>query len=116
MLIADNATLRRLNVEHRGQDEATDVLTFPAPPHSGELGDIAISIDFVARGARHRRVPLYQEAAYLGIHGALHLAGLDDQTEAEFRLMINAMNEAAILAGLQPDDNWQSLPHEGAAP
>jgi rRNA maturation RNase YbeY len=116
ILFADNAYLQDLNREHRNLDEPTDVLTFPAPPNTGQLGDIAISIDFVQRGAHARRVPLYQEAAYLAIHGALHLAGLDDQTEAEFRLMINAMNEAAIAAGLRPDENWQSLPHGEDSP
>ena len=112
VLLADDAELRRLNREFRQIDEATDVLTFPAPTNAGDsLGDIAISVDFVERGAAKRKVSLSQEAAYLAIHGALHLAGRDDQTEADYRQMIQEMNFAAEKAGLKPDHEWQSLPH-----
>lgn len=112
ILITSSEEIQALNRDHRGVDESTDVLTFPAPEFpAGELGDIAIDVAFIERGAKERRVALSHEASYLAIHGALHLAGMDDQTEAEFRLMQKAMNDAALKAGIPADLEWTSLPH-----
>ena len=113
ILLADDEALRRLNRTHRNQDEATDVLTFPSPDWAREslLGEIAISIDFARRGAQRRGVSLSQETAYLALHGALHLAGLDDQTDEDRAEMVRRMNQAAERAGLKPDLDWHSMPH-----
>ena len=67
--------IRDLNREYRGLDEATDVLSFGVDergPSSGprELGDIVIC---PARTADVR------EAV---VHGALHLTGMDHETDA----------------------------------
>lgn len=111
VLLATDEELRSLNHTFRGLDEATDVLTFPAPDVPGQLGDIAVSMDFAKRGAAARRVSMSEEAAMLALHGALHLAGLDDQTEPDRRLMLQEMNRIAVLAGLTPDPAWSSQPH-----
>lgn len=96
----------------RGVDEATDVLTFPSDPEwPGMVGQIAISLDFAERGARVRRVTLSEETAFLALHGALHLAGWDDESEEERDAMVAEMNRIALLAGLKPDENWASQPH-----
>lgn len=112
VLLTDNRTMKRLNKEFRGIDEATDVLTFPAPDWDGApLGDIAISLDFATRGAAARRVPVHEELAYLGIHGGLHLLGYDDETEQERENMVERMNRVAARAGINTDENWASQPH-----
>ena len=60
VLLADDATLKRLNKTFRGKNKATDVLSFPAGPSTvffGEpdapelAGDLAISIETAARQA-----------------------------------------------------------------
>ena len=52
VLLADDATLRRLNKTFRGKNKATDVLSFPAAENSyGHAGDLAISLDTAARQA-----------------------------------------------------------------
>ena len=112
VLLTSDENMRRLNSEFRRIDEATDVLTFPGPAWSGApLGDIAISVEFAARGATARRVPVHEELAYLGIHGGLHLLGYDDQTDLGREDMVNRMNEVASLVGIRTDENWSSQPH-----
>src|SRR5579883_2194315 len=44
-LITTDRELRRLNLEFRNQNRATDVLSFPAAGGNSFLGDIAISYD-----------------------------------------------------------------------
>jgi probable rRNA maturation factor len=66
--------IRELNREHRGKDTPTDVLSFPVDEagHSAgprELGDVVI--------APEHTVDL-REAV---VHGALHLAGMDHETD-----------------------------------
>ncbi|MFX8316485.1 rRNA maturation RNase YbeY, partial [Acinetobacter baumannii] len=74
-----------MNSEFRGIDQPTDVLTFPADQSvvGAPLGDIAIGVGYATRQARARGVSLTQELCYLAIHGALHLAGFDDETEQD---------------------------------
>jgi probable rRNA maturation factor len=87
VLLADDATLRRLNRQFRGKDEPTDVLSFPAGP-SGvfssqkELaGDLAISLEIAARQARQFGHTLSDEVRVLVLHGLLHLAGFDHEQD-----------------------------------
>jgi probable rRNA maturation factor len=115
LLLTDDEHLRELNRQFRGVDEATDVLTFPAPSGTPSLGDIAISVEYAERQARARRVSLSQELAYLGIHGALHLAGFEDEDERDREKMVREMNLVAMEAGLKADEAWWSILHGEAA-
>lgn len=113
ILLADDEALMELNRRMRGVDEATDVLTFPSDPvWPGMIGQIAISMDFAERGAKARGVTLTEETAFLALHGALHLAGWDDESEEERDAMVAEMNRIARLTGLKPDENWASQPHQ----
>ncbi|AIE83561.1 Metal-dependent hydrolase YbeY, involved in rRNA and/or ribosome maturation and assembly [Fimbriimonas ginsengisoli Gsoil 348] len=110
LLLTTDDRIQELNRSFRGVDEPTDVLTFP----SGEpdpLGDVAISIPYAERQARARGVSLEQELGYLAIHGALHLAGFDDEDEQDRANMVREMNRAAVAAGLAPDEEWSSILH-----
>jgi probable rRNA maturation factor len=116
VLFADNKRLRQLNREFRQLDEATDVLSFPAPPFPvHHLGEVAVSVEFAERGAHRRKVSKSEEAAFLALHGGLHLLGYDDEQEADRLKMLAKMNEIARVAGLSPDDNWESVPHGAEA-
>ncbi len=87
VLLADDATLRRLNRQFRGKDEATDVLSFPAGASSvffadKELaGDLAISLETAARQAERYGHTLGDEVRVLVLHGLLHLAGFDHEQD-----------------------------------
>ncbi len=112
VLLTSDEHIRELNLQFRGIDEATDVLTFPAGDFAGnQLGDVAIAVPYADRQAKARKVSLQQELGYLAIHGALHLIGLDDQSEEERAEMVRQMNLVAVEAGLKPDLEWASLLH-----
>jgi probable rRNA maturation factor len=87
VLLAGDATLRRLNREFRGKDKATDVLSFPAAEgfageHAGSFaGDLAISLQTAARQAREHGHELRDEVRVLLLHGLLHLSGMDHETD-----------------------------------
>jgi probable rRNA maturation factor len=76
----DDAAIAGLNRAFRRHDAPTDVLSFPAET-AGYAGDIAISLDTARRQARARRHSLDQEIRILLLHGLLHLAGYDHETD-----------------------------------
>jgi probable rRNA maturation factor len=79
-LITGDAELRRLNRDFRGQDYATDVLSFPG--QDGHLGDLAISAARARAQAREFGHTAEDEARILMLHGVLHLLGHDHETDA----------------------------------
>ena len=81
-LIANDAEVRRLNRQFRGKDQVTDVLSFPPANPSGVAGDIAISIDRARIQAAERGHSLADELRILMLHGALHLAGMDHESDS----------------------------------
>ena len=104
ILITGDAELRRLNRDFRGQDYATDVLSFPTgqalpngrgsvrrgafpsePRPSGSapfLGDIAISLGRARAQAREFGHTIEQEVQNLMLHGVLHLCGHDHESDS----------------------------------
>ena len=87
VLLAGDATLKRLNRQFRGKNKPTDVLSFPAPsPEQGGdtrvAGDIAISLDTAARQAAQYGHALREEVRILLLHGLLHLHGMDHEADS----------------------------------
>ncbi len=114
VVILVNDEIRALNRETRQVDAETDVLSFPAPSLPGFenwLGEIAISIDFARAQATIRNVRVVDELAMLAVHGLLHLAGWDDETEGDRQKMVDRQNQILTSAGLPTDADWHSLPH-----
>ena len=81
-LIANDAEVRRLNRFFRGKDQATDVLSFPPAKADGLAGDIAVSIDRARIQAAEQGHSLADELRILMLHGALHLAGMDHESDS----------------------------------
>lgn len=80
ILLTHDAEIHRLNREFRGKDAATDVLSFPAAaPQAG--GDIAISVTTARRQAKSAGHELSTEIKVLILHGMLHLAGYDHESD-----------------------------------
>src|SRR5215469_15265117 len=81
--ITSDREMRRLNREFRGKDKPTDVLSFPASLNGkSELaGDIAISAEIAYANAGILGHPLEQELKILMLHGLLHLAGYNHETD-----------------------------------
>ncbi len=81
ILITSNRALRMLNRQFRKKDKATDVLSFPPAQGVNHSGDIAISAEIAAQQARSLGHTLTQELKILMLHGILHLAGYDHETD-----------------------------------
>jgi probable rRNA maturation factor len=77
VLVAGNQHLRKLNRQFRKKDQPTDVLSFPRP----DGGDIAVSHQIAAGNARLFGHTLATELKVLILHGMLHLAGYDHETD-----------------------------------
>lgn len=81
-LISDDRELRRLNRKFRGRNSAADVLSFPSIDSSMGGGDIAISFDRASAQAAEHGHSVSDEVRILMLHGALHLAGMDHETDS----------------------------------
>ena len=104
VLLTGNREMRSLNRRFRGKDKATDVLSFPAPEFvNGFAGDIAISLDEATRNAKEHGHSLNEEVRILVLHGLLHLAGYDHESdggemaEREQRLRSRLALPAALI-------------------
>ncbi len=88
VLLTTDAAIRKLNRQFRGKNQATDVLSFPASylaggPAEGKVaGDLAISVRTALRQAVEQRHALAVEIKVLMLHGLLHLAGYDHETDS----------------------------------
>ena len=83
-VLADDAEIADLNGRFRGKAGPTDVLAFPYDPATtdGVVGDIYVSLDRAREQARERGEPIGREVWRLFVHGALHLAGHDHDSDA----------------------------------
>lgn len=89
VLLTGDKQIRRWNREFRGKNKATDVLSFPAAPLDGPegsipapiAGDLAISVETADRQAAEHGHTLAEEIRILLLHGTLHLAGYDHETD-----------------------------------
>ncbi len=84
LLLTSDLELKRLNKAFRGKNKPTDVLSFPTPPEisAHHAGDLAISLDTAARQAAAHGHALRDEVRILILHGLLHLAGEDHETDS----------------------------------
>lgn len=89
VLLTDDDGIRRLNRLFRHKDKPTDVLSFPSEnlpaakgAGKGKLGgDLAISAETALRQAAEFGHDLETEIRLLLLHGLLHLAGYDHETD-----------------------------------
>ncbi|MDE7028944.1 MAG: rRNA maturation RNase YbeY [Lachnospiraceae bacterium] len=122
VLLTDNAGIQALNMQHRGMDRPTDVLSFPNvdyenpadfsliedceedyfDPESGELclGDIVISVDKVYEQAAEFGHSVRREYAFLVAHSMLHLLGYDHMEPAEAAVMERKQGELLDRLGI----------------
>ena len=90
--------IRRLNMQFRGKDCITDVLSFeyekptgnrstqiPEEPH---LGDIAIALVPAQKNARQIGHSVDHEICFLIVHGTLHICGYDHVRKQDEEVMI----------------------------
>ena len=94
-VLTDDAELEDLNRRFRGRYGPTDVLAFPYDPadSGGAHGDVYVSLDRAREQAAERDERLEREVWRLFVHGALHLAGRDHDSEEAERAMLAAQEE-----------------------
>ncbi len=103
IVIADDSLLHNLNLEYRGIDSATDVLSFNVDeldPETGNLylGDVIISYQRVIQQSELSGHSHQAELALLIVHGVLHLLGMDHDTPENQQEMWKFQD--IILSGL----------------
>ena len=100
ILFTDDKLIRELNKQYRGQDQSTDVLSFPQNENNQEeldfhlLGDVVISTTTARKQSVQHALSLDEELILLLIHGILHLLGYDhEHSDEESRHMIDKTRE-----------------------
>ena len=116
VLFTDDEGIHAINLEQRGVDRPTDVLSFPmfqltpgAPPTLDDveadpgtglvpLGDMVLSLERAeAQGAEYGH-GAEREAAYLAVHSVLHLLGYDHLDEGPMKAQMREREEAILAA------------------
>mgnify|MGYP000761955770 FL=1 len=117
VLLTDDGGIHRINLDMRGVDRPTDVLSFPEfdlvpgqPPTEEDdltdpatglvpLGDMVISMERVKAQAKEYGHSNRRELAYLTVHSILHLLGYDHLDEGPQKALMR-QREEAIMAEL----------------
>lgn len=121
ILLADDKKLRALNLDFRGKDKPTNVLSFPGADGffhgrpagrfasaDAHAGDIAIAYGVTRKEAEQAGKSLADHVTHLVIHGVLHLAGYDHERPKEAKVMEPL--EVKILKRLGIADPYRAMP------
>ena len=108
-LVTNDAVIRQINLDMRGVDAPTDVLSFPmfdltpgdkppeedADPATGliPLGDMCISLERAKAQAKEYGHSNRRELAYLAVHSVLHLLGYDHLDEGPEKARMRGREE-----------------------
>ncbi len=116
--LTSDEEVHQLNLQYRGNDKPTNVLSFPMVQadlletvsqnsDDGELllGDIVLAHGVCAAEAAEKSVSLEAHATHLIVHGTLHLLGYDHQGSAEAEHMESL--ERDVMARLGLHDPYQ---------
>ena len=90
---------RALNLQYRGRDYATNVLTFEYAHDAWVEADLVLCGPIVEREAREQRKTLEEHYAHLLVHGTLHAQGYDHETNEKDALEMEAL-EILLLGSL----------------
>jgi probable rRNA maturation factor len=116
VLITDDEGIHQINLEQRGVDRPTDVLSFPmfeftpgafpsedeleTDPETGllPLGDMVISYErCLAQAQEYGHAP-ERELGYLCVHSVLHLLGYDHMDDGPMKRQMRAREEEIMSA------------------
>lgn len=101
--LCDDVTIQGLHREYFGIDTPTNVISFAqregdfSEVEPEMLGDVVISYETAARDAREAGQTLDDEAAFLLIHGILHLLGYDHEGDRAADAPVMEAKEAELF-------------------
>ncbi|WOE41147.1 rRNA maturation RNase YbeY [Acinetobacter chinensis] len=109
----DNNDSHKLNLEYRGKDKPTNVLSFPndLPDEMAQIlktfpiGDLVICIPVVLQEADEQQKTPAEHFTHMLVHGTLHLMGYDHETSDEDAEEMEAL-EIEILKKLGFDNPY----------
>jgi len=91
--IMNDKSMQRLNKKYRSKDTPTNVLSFANEDISksitGNLGDIAISYEFVKRESVELDIEFHDHMIHMLIHGVYHILGFDHNNNKMAEVMEN---------------------------
>lgn len=107
IIIIDNQKIHEINLQYRGIDRPTDVISFALEDYDDgvsliegmprTLGDIYISIEKAKEQAEEYGHSLKRELSFLAVHGLLHLLGYDHMNPEDEKIMFE--RQELILNG-----------------
>ena len=111
LLLCDEEAARAYNLQYRGKDYATNVLSFELGQDFREpkklLGDLIICPQVVEKEAIEQGKDLVAHYAHLTIHGVLHIAGFDHIDEEDAKVMEAA--EIDIMQSLNYPNPYKEI-------
>ncbi|PJZ79478.1 rRNA maturation RNase YbeY [Leptospira meyeri] len=101
ILLVDDLVMKEINLERRGLNKTTDVLSFPlyseSPPIPFQiLGEVVISMDTCRKQAKEIGHSIIDEFYRLLVHGILHLFGYDHETNEEEAIRMRAKEDECL--------------------
>lgn len=100
LTFTDDKTIHAFNLQYRGVDRATDVLSFPIE-EPDTLGDIVISLERARAQAEEYGHSFARETAFLCVHSMLHLLGYDhERSPQEEADMFDRQEKILLRMGL----------------
>jgi len=111
LLLTTDKAVQTLNLDFRGKDAPTNVLSFPAferqdlvkigkKEETLYVGDLAMAYHFTAKEAKVQHKDLLDHVTHLMIHGILHLFGYDHITSGQAARMEKLEKELMASMGL----------------
>lgn len=112
----DDLKIKEINLEYRGIDAPTDVISFAIQEEEDEflfswdeleedipvdLGDLFISVERAMEQAKEYGHSFERELGFLALHGFLHLNGFDHQNEEDEKEMFDLQKNILKEYGLE---------------
>lgn len=105
--------MRKLNLQYRGNDRVTDVLSFNLEEENGEVeksrsreekkyGEIILNYEQAKRQAKTMKHSVRDELTFLIVHGLLHVFGFDHELEADAKKMFAIQTKILTRLNVDP--------------